>query len=383
MNSQIKPFKIAVDQATLEDLHDRLGRTRWPDEVNDENWSYGTSLSYLKELCKYWKDKFDWRTQEAKLNSFPQFTTDINGQSIHFIHCLSKEQDAFPLIITHGWPGSVAEFTKIISPLTDPVAHGGKARDAFHVVCPSIPGYGFSKAATKPGMGPEQIARIEAQLMARLGYNQYGAQGGDWGSIISRIIGAVDPAHCIGIHLNMVVATPPAGVNNPTEGLTTRELQNLKETQRFVDEGAGYMRIQSTRPQSIGYALNDSPAGLAGWFVEKFRAWSDCNGDVESKFTKDELLTNITLYWVTGTITSSMRLYCENRRIGSSHPKHEVPVGAAIFPKEVFRFPRSWVEKQYHLVHWTEMPSGGHFAAMEEPELLVADIRAFFRKVRK
>jgi pimeloyl-ACP methyl ester carboxylesterase len=382
MSKDIQPFKIEVPEAVLEDLRRRLAQTRWPDQVNDENWTYGTDLSYLKELCEYWKDRYDWRAREAELNRFSQFTTKIDDLNIHFIHVRSREPDALPLIITHGWPGSVVEFLKIIDPLTDPVAHGGEARDAFHVVCPSLPGYGFSGAAVKPGMGPEQIAGIQAELMARLGYDRYGAQGGDWGAMVSTFMGAKDAEHCIGIHLNMVAAGPPDNVEDPFAGLTQQELKWLEENQKFQSEEMGYFHIQSTRPQSIGYGLNDSPSGLAGWIVEKFRIWSDCNGDVESKYTKDELLTNIMLYWVTGTITSSMRLYFEAVRAGLGVGTSGVPMGGAIFPKDVVKIPRSWAEKQYNLVHWTEMPLGGHFAAMEEPGLLTQDIRRFFRLVR-
>ncbi|MDD5094669.1 MAG: epoxide hydrolase [Dehalococcoidia bacterium] len=382
--SDIMPFRIHVPEAVLDDLRDRLSRTRWPDQINDGDWSYGTDLLYLKSLCDYWQNGFDWRAQEAELNRFPQFTAQIAGLNIHFIHARSKEPDALPLVITHGWPGSITEFVKIIGPLTDPVSHGGDARDAFHVVCPSIPGYGFSEAPREPGMSPEQVARIEAELMSRLDYPRYGAQGGDWGAIISTYMGKTDPQHCIGIHLNMVSATPPAGVLNPMEGLTPRELGYLKETQEYNTSGRGYYHIHSTRPQSIAYALNDSPAGLAGWILEKFRAWSDCRGNIENSFTKDELLTNITLYWVTGTITSSMRLYLEMARAGSGFPPTDIkaPVGGAIFPKDIIKVPRNWAKKSYNLIHWTDMPRGGHFAALEEPELLVADIRDFFRKVR-
>jgi len=385
MSKSIRPFKIEVADDILEDLHERLSRTRFPDEVNDNNWSYGTSLAYLKDLCEYWIRKFDWRAQEAKLNRFSQFTTGIDGLNIHFIHVLSQEPNALPLIITHGWPGSIVEFTKIIDPLTDPVAHGGEAQNAFCVVCPSMPGYGFSEAAKKPGMNVERIAWIEAELMARLGYTRYGAQGGDWGAIVSTLLGVVDPDHCIGIHLNMVAVGPPKGEENLLEGLTPQELANLQQSRKFQAEEMGYFRIQSTKPQTVGYALNDSPAGLAAWIVEKFRNWSDCGGDIESRFTKDELLTNITLYWVTGTITSSARLYCEASRTGLrglGTRVSTVPTGAAIFPKEVVKSPRRWAEKYYNLQHWTEMPSGGHFAALEEPDLLIADIRSFFRKVR-
>jgi len=387
MSEAIKPFNINVPDRVLEDLRDRLLRTRFPDEVNDDDWSYGTSLTYLKELCDYWSQKFDWRAQEAALNRFEQFTTEIDGLNLHFIHLRSKEPDALPLVITHGWPGSIVEFVKIIDPLTNPVAHGGGARDAFHVVCPSMPGYGFSEAAREPDMGLEQIAKIEAKLMARLGYECYGAQGGDWGAHVSQMIGVVDSDHCIGIHSTLVVADPPEGEENPTEGLTPQELSYLEQNRKFETYERGYAHIQGTKPQTVGYALNDSPAGLAAWIVEKFRTWTDCGGDIESRFTKDELLTNITLYWVTGTITSSARLYREDARAlfqrdGAVRRVSKLPTGVAVFPKEVRKAPRRWVEKRYNLQQWTEMPSGGHFPALEEPELLVADIRSFFRRVR-
>jgi microsomal epoxide hydrolase len=385
MSEAIQPFRIQVPDAVLDDLRERLARTRFPDEVNDDDWSYGTSLAYLKQLCDYWQKKFDWREQEAALNRFDQFTTEIDGLRIHFIHQRSKDPGALPLCITHGWPGSVMEFTKIIGPLTDPVAHGGRAGDAFHVVCPSMPGYGFSQAASEPGMDVKRIAEIESKLLARLGYERYGAQGGDWGAIVSALMGVVDPDHCAGIHLNMVVAGPPEGVQNPVEGLSPTDLQALVDMQKFQEQETGYQRIQGTKPQTLGYGLNDSPAGMAAWIVEKFRTWSDCNGDVESRFSKDELLTNITLYWVTQTIGSSVRLYCETMRAGRFGPtgeRIEVPTGAAIFPKEIYRPPRRWVEAHYNLQHWSEMSAGGHFASLEEPAALVEDVRAFFRKVR-
>ena len=383
MSDAITPFRCDIPQDVLDDLRERLRRTRFPDEVNDENWSYGTDLAYLKELCEYWREKFDWRQQEAALNRFDNFKTEIEGLSLHFIHARSPHENAMPLVITHGWPGSVVEFLEIIDPLRDPTAHGGDAADAFHVVCPSIPGYGFSEAARKSGMHPRRVSEIVAQLMARLGYERYGAQGGDWGSMISQGLGIVDPEHCAGIHLNMIFAGPPAGVENPMEGLTPQELANLAEAQRIQNEEMGYFRIQSTKPQTLGVGLNDSPAGLASWIVEKFRTWSDCDGDIESVYTKDRLLANITLYWVTGSITSSTRLYCETTRVtelGSAD--HDVPLGCAIFPKELIRAPRRWVESHFNVKQWTEMPRGGHFAAMEQPELLVEDVRSFFRKVR-
>jgi microsomal epoxide hydrolase len=385
MSDAIQPFEIRIPDAVLDDLRERLARTRFPDEVNDDGWSYGTSLAYLRELCDYWEKKFDWRAEEAKLNRLDQFTTHIDGLRIHFIHERSNEPNALPLCITHGWPGSIMEFTKILGPLTDPVAHGGSAEDAFHVVCPSMPGYGFSEAAPESGMDVKRIAEIESKLMARLGYERYGAQGGDWGAVVSSLMGLVDPAHCAGIHMNMVVAGPPKGVENPAEGLSPQELGALADMGRFQEQETGYQRIQGTKPQTLGYGLNDSPAGLAAWIVEKFRTWSDCDGDVESRFTRDELLTNITIYWATQTIASSVRLYCETVRAGRFGPgdeRIEVPTGAAIFPKELYRPPRSWAEARYNIQHWTEMPSGGHFAALEEPEALVKDLRTFFRKVR-
>ena len=250
MSNEVKPFEIHIVDEALADLHDRLSRTRWPDQVNDEDWSYGTELSYLKELCNYWRNEFDWRAQEARLNRFPQFTTEIDGLNIHFIHVRSKELNALPLIITHGWPGSVIQFTKIIGPLTDPVSHGGQAQDAFHVICPSMPGFGFSDASPGPGMSPQRVADIEAKLMARLGYSRYGVQGGDWGPGISTLMGIQDATHCVGIHLNLATASPPEGQADPTQGLTPKELGYLQDTQAFQDEGSGYLQIQSTRPQS-------------------------------------------------------------------------------------------------------------------------------------
>jgi microsomal epoxide hydrolase len=385
MSETIQPFQIQVPDSELEDLRERLARTRFPDEVNDESWSYGTDLAYLRELCDYWQKKFDWRAQEERLNRFDQFTTDIDGLRLHFIHQRSKHPDALPLCITHGWPGSIMEFHKIIGPLTDPVAHGGDAADAFHVVCPSMPGYGFSEAASGPGMDVMRVAEIESKLMARLGYERYGAQGGDWGAIVSTLIGVTDLDHCAGIHLNMVVAGPPAGEKDPTQGLSAREQQNLADMAHFQAAETGYQRIQGTKPQTLAYGLNDSPAGLAAWIVEKFRTWSDCGGDVESRFSRDELLTNITIYWVTQSIGSSVRLYCESFRSGRFAPANqrvEVPTGAAIFPTELFKPPRRWAEAAYNIQHWTELDTGGHFAALEEPDVLVREMREFFRKVR-
>ncbi len=378
----IRPFKIHVDDSVLADLKQRLERTRFPAEITKSDWDYGTNLGYLKELITYWHDRYDWRAAEQRLNQFDQFTTNIDGLDIHFIHQRSKNPNAMPLAITHGWPGSVVEFTKVIGPLTDPVAHGGNAGDSFHVVAISLPGFGFSGKPTERGYGPERIAGIVAKLMARLGYTRYGLQGGDWGSSISRFVALNDASHVAGLHLNFCLAGPPPGAKDPNEGVTPAELERTRARQSFFDTERGYFLEQSTKPQTIGYSLDDSPAGLAAWIVEKFRSWSDVDGSVETKFTKDELLTNITLYWATQSGASSARIYYENQRAKPAQGRVTVPTACAVFPKEISIAPRKWVEAQYNVTRWTEMPRGGHFAAMEEPQLLVDDVRAFFRTLR-
>ncbi|MHC4455797.1 MAG: epoxide hydrolase family protein [Planctomycetota bacterium] len=381
----IEPFSIKIPEILLNDLSERLTRTRFPDQIENAGWSYGTELSYLKKLCAYWRSGFDWRAQEHTLNRFAHFRTEIDSLRIHFIHQRSKEKDAIPLIITHGWPGSFMEFIKIIGPLTNPIAHGGHPEDAFHVICPSIPGYGFSEAPRKSGFGCEQVAETFAKLIARLGYTQYGAQGGDWGAVISTWLAAIDATHVTGIHMNTTLGNMPEGTpTDATGGLSDQEKKDLEKMKEREDTETGYAAIQSTKPQSLGYALNDSPAGLAAWIVEKFHRWSDCDGNVETRFTKDELLTNIMIYWVTQTITSSMRLYYEARASGWKllpDQKVTVPTGCILSPIEP-QLPRKWVEESFNVTHWTVMPSGGHFAALEEPDLLVKDIRAFFRDLR-
>jgi pimeloyl-ACP methyl ester carboxylesterase len=378
----IVPFKVQVPDAVLADLKQRLARTRFPGEIAGSNWDYGTNLGYLKELVTYWRDSFDWRAAERRLNQFNQFTTTIDGLDIHFIHQRSKNPNALALAVTHGWPGSVVEFGKIIGPLTEPTAHGGSANDAFHVVAISLPGFGFSGKPTERGYSPERIAGVIATLMARLGYTKYGLQGGDWGSSISRFVALNDASHVAGLHLNFCLAGPPAGAKDPNEGVTSAELERTRVRATFFDTERGYFLEQSTKPQTVGYGLDDSPAGLAAWIVEKFRSWSDSDGNVEKSFTKDELLTNITLYWVTQSATSSARIYYENQRAKPPQGRVQVPTACAVFPKEISIAPRRWVEAQYNLTRWTEMPRGGHFAAMEEPTLLVEDIRAFFRTLR-
>jgi pimeloyl-ACP methyl ester carboxylesterase len=383
-DASVRPFTIRVPDAVLADLKARLANPRLPEPLQGDGWTLGTDIRYLRELLTYWRDGFDWRAQERRLNQLEQFTTTIDGLRVHFVHRKSKHPAAFPLLVTHGWPGSFVEFAKVIGPLTDPPAFGGRVEDAFDVVIPSIPGFGFSEAPHEPGFDPARVAAIEATLMARLGYTRYGAQGGDWGSIISTQVALRDAAHVAGLHLNMCFGAPPGG-SDPNAGLTARELERLKQRQLFQAEETGYQQIQGTKPQTIGIALNDSPVALAAWIVEKFRTWCDCNGNPETVFTKDELLTNIMLYWVTETAASSARIYYESRHAtpaATAGRRVDTPTACADFPKEIIWSPRKWLEPRYNITRWTEMPKGGHFAALEQPQLLVDDVRAFFRTVR-
>ena len=378
----ITPYTIRVDDAVLRDLRERLGHTRFPQELTGTGWRYGTDLAYLKSLVAYWQNGFDWRAQERRLNQLPQFRTTIDGIDLHFIHQKSKVPNAFPLVLTHGWPGSVYEFTKIIGPLTDPVAHGGRADDAFDVVAISLPGFGLSGKPTTPGYSPERMGKIIATLMARLGYAPSGQRGGDWAGISSRLVAIDDAPHVAGLHLNFCVAGPPPGVANPMDGVPAAEVQRYQARQAYMENERAYQQIQGTRPQTLGFALDDSPSGLAAWIVEKFHAWCDCGDDIESRFSKDDLLTNVMLYWVTGTGSSSTRIYYENRVAPPNPARVTVPTACALFPKEISVPPRKWIEARYNLVRFTEMPRGGHFAALEQPELLLDDVRAFFRTLR-
>jgi pimeloyl-ACP methyl ester carboxylesterase len=375
MTGPIETFRVHVDDGVLDDLRSRLARTRFPDRLDDTGWEYGIPVDYLRELVDYWRDQYDWRAHEARLNDLAHYRTEIDGQSVHFVHARSPHPDAFPLLITHGWPGSVVEFLDVIPRLTGPEQHGGTAADAFHVVAPSLPGYGFSEPTRTRGWDVVRIARAFAELMRRLGYTRYGAQGGDWGAQVATRIGVLDREHCAAIHLNMPIAERPA---DPGE-LTDEEKADLAAMAHFQREESGYAIEQGTKPQTLGVGLNDSPAGLLAWIVEKFRTWSDCDGDPENCFTRDQLITNVMLYWVTETITSSARLYRETRTTSAPQEYVGIPTGVARFPKEVLRFPRSWVERRYNVTRWTDMPRGGHFAAMEQPALLVDDLRAFFR----
>jgi microsomal epoxide hydrolase len=378
----IERFHIRVDDSTLEDLRLRLSMTRFPDQIDGTGWEYGTPIAYVRELVRYWRDEYDWRAQEAQLNELDHFRTRIDGQQIHFVHARSRHADALPLLIVHGWPGSVVEFLDVIPRLTDPEAHGGGAEDAFHVVAPSLPGYGFSEPPRAPGWDIRRVAHAFVELMERLGYPRYGAQGGDWGAQIVTRLAALDPEHCAALHLNMPIASAPAEPLPVTE----EEQAGLAAMAAFQRDEGAYAQLQGTKPDTLSMALNDSPAGLLSWIVEKFRTWSDCDGDPENCFTRDQLITNVMLYWVTETFASSARLYWETMHSGAlkDPPKFvTVPTGVARYPKEVvLRFPRSWVEQRYNVTHWAVMPRGGHFAAMEQPELFVDDLRTFFRTVR-
>jgi len=375
----IEPFEIRVDDAVLDDLRERLARVRLPDQIAGTGWEYGIPTDYLAELVAHWRDTYDWRAHEARLNELDHFRTTIDGQSIHLVHARSPHADALPLLLTHGWPGSIVEFLDVIPRLTDPEAHGGDAADAFHVVAPSLPGYGFSEPTRTTGWDTWRVARAFSELMSRLGYERYGAQGGDWGAQVTTRIGALDSEHCAAIHLNLAMVDPP---KDPVP-LTDDEQADLKEMAHFQREEAGYALEQGTKPQTLGVALNDSPAGLLAWIVEKFQGWSDCDGHPENVFTRDQLITNVMTYWLNATITSSARLYWELMHTTERAPERvEVPTGVARYPKEVFRFPRAWVERRFNVTHWVDMPHGGHFAAMEQPELFVDDVRTFFRTVR-
>ena len=383
----VQPFKIHIQEEVLEDLRERLARTRWPDEIADSGWDYGSNLAYIKELVEYWRTGFDWRAQEEAINAYSHFRTNVDGLGIHFIHERGKGPNPLPLIISHGWPSTFFEILKVIPLLTDPAGHGGDPADSFDVVVPSLPGYGFSDLTTQRGMDFRRIADLWVELMDGLGYERFVAHGSDWGVLITSWLGyTYHPVRVIGIH------GTGAGGARPYLGPGSRELSErervyLEEQEKWRQDEQGYFHIQQTKPQTLCYGLNDSPAGLAAWIVEKFRTWSDCDGDVERRFTKDELLTNLTIYWATHTINSSTRLYYESRNSFSSWSlaqgeRVQAPSAVARFPKDQVQVPREWSERSHNIQRWTEMPRGGHFPAMEEPELLVEDMRAFFRDLR-
>ena len=379
MFDQVIPFRIDVPETELDDLRDRLRRTRWPDRETVADWSQGIPLAYLKDLCRYWAEEYDWRVTEKRLNELPQFRTELDGLGIHLLHVRSPRADALPLVITHGWPGSIVEFLKVIGPLTDPAAHGGDPADAFHVVCPSLPGYGFSDKPTGTGWGVERIGGAWATLMGRLGYERYGAQGGDWGAAVTVAIGQRDAGHVAGIHLNMPVVGPD---RSTFDELTEGEQTTLASLSHYQEWDSGYSKQQSTRPQTLGYGLADSPAGQCAWIVEKFWSWTDCDGDPLNVLSRDELIDNVMLYWLNRAATSSGRLYWESFNSRNSDPV-SVPTGCSIFPKEISRPSRRWAEKRFSDIRWwNELDKGGHFAAFEQPATFVDELRSFFRLVR-
>ncbi len=382
--SEIKPFRLDIPDAALDDLRERLAQTRWPDAETPDDWSQGLPLGYAKELRDYWLGNYDWRSREAYFNGFPQYTTRIEDLDIHFIHRRSSNPDAVPLLITHGWPGSVVEFHKVIEPLADPEKHGGDTADAFHVICPSLPGYGFSGKPTATGWGVGKIAEVWDDLMRHIGYQRYFAQGGDWGAAVTTGIAMQDRGACQGIHLNMPSAGPtPEARENPTE----RDAQAFAGGRYYQEWGAGYSKQQSTRPQTLGYGLVDSPMGQAAWIIEKFMEWTDCDGPQgkhpENALSREELIDNVMFYWLTGTGASSARLYWEsfNRAFGRGEADRiMLPTGCSIFPKEIVPTPRGWAEQRFgNIVYWNELDKGGHFAAFEQPELFVQEMRACFR----
>jgi pimeloyl-ACP methyl ester carboxylesterase len=374
--SDIEPYPIDVMDSALGDLVDRLRRTRWPDPAPVDDWSQGVPRDYVKELCTTWAEDYDWRPTEAKLNGFGSFRTEIDEVGIWFLHTRSPHDDALPLVMTHGWPGSVLEFHKVIGPLTDPTAHGGSADDAFHVVCPALPGYGFSDPPRETGWGVERIADVWVELMTRLGYDRFGGQGGDWGSMVTTMLALRHADRMAGIHLNMPLAFP-----DPTDA-TPEEQASIASFEHYQKWEAGYSTQQSTRPQTVGYGLVDSPAAQAAWVVEKFWAWTDCDGHPENVLTRQELLDNIMLYWLPAAGASSARLYWESFNAINLDPV-TVPTGCSIFPKEIFRMSERWARTRFSdLRHFNVLDKGGHFAAFEQPETFVDDVRTAFRTMR-
>jgi epoxide hydrolase len=375
----VVPFRLDVPDADLDDLRTRLRRTRWPERETVDDWSQGVPLAYVQDVCAYWADAYDWRATETRLNALAQFRTRLDGLAVHFIHVRSPEPAALPLVVTHGWPGSVVEFLKVIGPLSDPRSHGGDPADAFHIVCPSLPGYGWSDKPERTGWSTARIADAWATLMARLGYERYGAQGGDWGAAVTTHIGARDASHCAGIHVNMPIVRPRP---EDMQDMSSREQEAIADARKHNDWGTGYSKEQSTRPQTLGYGLVDSPAGQAAWILEKFWAWTDCDGHPENVLSRDELLDNVMHYWLPGAGASSARLYWESFTSMAGDPV-DIPTGVSIFPKEIFRPSQRWAERNYRDIRqWHELDKGGHFAAFEQPDLFVDEVRSFFRLVR-
>ncbi|MFT5201289.1 MAG: pimeloyl-ACP methyl ester carboxylesterase [Candidatus Aldehydirespiratoraceae bacterium] len=376
MSEDIRPFTIEVPDAAIDDLRDRLARARWPEAEAVNDWSQGIPLAYTQELCEYWATEYDWRRFESALNGYDNFITEIDGLDIHFIHIRSPHEDATPMVLTHGWPGSVAEFMGVIDPLTNPTEHGGSADDAFHLVIPSLPGYGWSAKPDKAGRGIDWVATAWNTLMVRLGYDSYVAQGGDWGGAVTTYIGMQNLGNVRAIHTNMPVAGPtPESLADPTP----QEADALGALGHYDKWDSGYSKQQSTRPQTLGYGLVDSAAGQCAWIAEKMWAWTDNDGNPESALTKDQMLDNISIYWFTASAASSARLYWESfGDFGSANV--EIPTGCSIFPKEIIRCSRRWAEQRYtNIQYWNELPKGGHFAAWEQPATFVTEMRAAFQ----
>ena len=378
------PFSVPYSKADVDDLRDRLARTRWPDEIPGAGWEYGFDLKSLQKICEYWRKDFDWKTQIARMAQFEHFRSTVQGSGVHFIHARGMGPDPLPLILTHGWPGSFLEMLKILPLLTDPAAHGADPADSFDVVVPSLPGFGYSDRPDRPGMNVFRIADLWAALMAELGYTRFAAQGGDFGAGVSTALGLRHRGRLLGIHLNYIPGSWRPWLASDA-ALQPIEEEFLKDAARWYDEQGAYAHLQRTQPQTAAYALNDSPAGLAAWILEKFVKWSDSDGELERRFTLDELLSNVTLYWMTQTVHSSFRLYFEGRKAQLQFAEGDfvhVPSAIARFPKEEPFPPRPWIERGYNIQQWTDMPSGGHFAAAEEPALLAQDVRQFFRQFR-
>lgn len=376
----IRDHELHISQDVISDLHRRIDGVRWPAIETVDDWSQGVPTEFLRNLCQYWRNDYDWRRCENHLNALGQYMVTLDGLDIHFLHIRSPHPDAMPMIMTHGWPGSIIEFMKVIGPLTDPVAHGGRAEDAFHLVLPSLPGYGFSGKPKEAGWHVRRIAKCWILLMQKLGYDRFVAQGGDWGASVTTSLGGLDAKECIGIHLNMPIAFPDEDDLKDPGADGAESLRRLADYQK--DE-FGYASQQGTRPQTLGYGLADSPVGQAAWIVEKFRAWSDCGGDMWSIFSRDEILDNIMMYWLGNAGASSARLYWESLSSGFSTHRTPIWTGCTLFPKELFAPPRRWAQKQYtNLQYWSEVERGGHFAAMEQPDIFVSELRSCFSLLR-
>lgn len=376
--TELTPFTVQIDDAVITDLKSRLHATRWPEQETVEDWSQGVPLSYQQRLMSYWADTYDHQRLANRLNAYDNFLTEVNGLDIHFLHVRSSHDNARPLLLSHGWPGSVVEFLKVIGPLSEPQNHGLNASQAFHLVIPSLPGYGFSGKPTETGWSVEKMAETFALLMARLGYDRYLAQGGDWGSAITSAIGRQDPEHCMGIHLNMITVPP-----DPNAGdLTEQELSGLAGLAHYQEWDSGYSKQQATRPQTLSYGLADSPSGQAAWILEKYWSWTDCAGDPENILSRDEMLDNIMVYWLNNASASSGRLYWHSFGKGPQPTQVHVPMGGTIFPKEIFRTSQRFAERMYtNIVYWNERAKGGHFAAFEQPQAYVEEVRACFALV--